>query len=167
MLQRVRHRLFGLPRFLYALLAVVALLGFGALHSETRLTLYGFGSSFIVSSKPRFGPPWTRLEELEAGTWVPRQHPVDLATEWRGAYATLESVWDPLEGESSVTDADALEDAKAARARAVASWEWLGTGAVQAPVDWQELAVRLLRSTGGLILVGGEYYFCTSFDHLL
>ena len=51
------------------------------------------------------------------GMWVSRQYPVDLTTEWWGAYATLDASWDPREGESLVMDAETLEGVKSVRAR--------------------------------------------------
>lgn len=143
-------------RTLVLLLAAVLIpLSFIAFHPDTRAKVVAFGSSWSISSSQ---PEWVLIEDMEEGAWIPTQHPVNISSLFHGVYQTVDNLWETLEGEATPEDDDAKSAAKRARAEAIASWEWTGRGAVP-PVDWEELAVRALRSTGGLIILGGEPRF--------
>lgn len=146
-----------LPKLFFGLLGLFLCLGFFTLHEDTRSALWELGASFVLAPTVDLSPdgPLT-LDVLENGQWIPRHSPLNLTEEWRGAYATVDALWDPMEGEGGYSDEGLVEVAKIVRASAIASWEWQGEGAVPGRVDWESLAVRLLQSTGGLILVGGN-----------
>lgn len=101
--------------------------------------------------------PWCSPEECSTGRWEPRQPPFKSMDEFRKAYANRQDhVWkgcrappDPLKNSTSQEKVD--ED----RLMQVMSWTW--TPYIGKMKEWnaEEFVIRLLKSPGGLILIGG------------
>ncbi|KAH7102507.1 hypothetical protein BKA62DRAFT_699743 [Auriculariales sp. MPI-PUGE-AT-0066] len=96
----------------------------------------------------------------EPGAWQPRVPPYtqqDLAQSWNAEYELTERL------PESVHTANDNEWAAASHARAVtlANWEWvpeLNATLDERKWDWRAWTVRLLRSSGGLVIVGDSLH---------
>lgn len=114
--------------------------------------------NIISASTTTLLEPEPPLLDLEDGQWVPRASQLDLTSLYRGRYSSVDALpegWpcgDPCEGEI-------LEKAKQERAKQIAGWTWEGPGAITEELDGTKIVKELMRSTGGLVLVGGKAIF--------
>jgi len=117
------------------------------------------------ASGPVFAPPiiptpvlpQVTFEDLENGRWRPRNPPYtsqDLLSLWRGEYSSVQNLPPLPEGQSRSPEEEAAQ--KADRALAIANWVWEGVGTAE-EWSWQEWVKLLMRSNGGLIIVGGMH----------
>lgn len=154
---------------LAALLALFLLLLLVSLHSDLRLRLHDLrpaanphatgadsDANALADLQLAQRPKAPTLDDLEAGHWVRKAERPDLSREWRGAYVHTEGLPPPLDGETVAHTWEEIDLAKRARAVELASWEWVGEGAITEKVGWEEIAVRALRSSGGIMLIGGS-----------
>jgi hypothetical protein len=98
--------------------------------------------------------PEPLLDDLEKGRWIPRRKPLDLTSAYGGRYASVDEVtfeW-PCKG---ICVGKELQEAKEERARRIAGYVWEGAGAVNESLDGTTILKWLLKSTGGLVIVGG------------
>jgi hypothetical protein len=101
--------------------------------------------------------PWCSPEECSSGRWLPRQPPFRSMVEFREAYANRrDHVWKgcrapPNATRSSSDSANVDED----RLMNVMSWTWTPYIGKMKQWDAEEFVIRLLKSPGGLILIGG------------
>jgi len=109
--------------------------------------------------------PQVTFEDLENGRWRPRNPPYtsqDLLSLWRGEYSSVQNLPPIPEGQSRSPEEEAAQ--KADRALAIANWVWEGVGTAE-EWSWQEWVKLLLRSNGGLIIIGDSIQL-QLFDYL-
>lgn len=118
--------------------------------SQNALPLVGHGGlAAVTPAKPR------PTEEREPGVWQARVPPVsqdDLRTKYNAWYEVTERLPD-----TSTAQTDEEREAESrVRAAALASWTWVPqfNATLTHDWDWRTWAVRALRSTGGVIVVG-------------
>ena len=101
--------------------------------------------------------PWCSPEECSSGRWEPRQPPFRSMDEFRQAYANRQDhVWKGCRAPPSATT-NASDSAKVDEDRLmnVMSWTWTPYIGKMKPWDAEDFMIRLLKSPGGLILIGG------------
>jgi hypothetical protein len=116
------------------------------------------GDTSADNSTGRFSP-WCAPEECSNGRWEPRKPPFKSMDEFREAYANRQDhIWKgcrapPDPSRSSSNQAKVDED----RLMQVMSWTW--TPYIGKMKEWnaEEFVIRLLKSPGGLILIGGMW----------
>ncbi|KZW03183.1 hypothetical protein EXIGLDRAFT_725644 [Exidia glandulosa HHB12029] len=105
-------------------------------------------------------------EEREHGLWRARVPPVT-QDELRNAYNAWYETTERLPESSTAHTDEEREAASRARAAALASWDWVPqiNATLAQDWDWRTWAVRALRSTGGVIVVGDSIHL-QLFHHL-
>ncbi|KAG6811493.1 hypothetical protein H0H92_007141 [Tricholoma furcatifolium] len=101
---------------------------------------------------------WCRPDECASGRWVPRDPPFTDIEEFRQAYANrLDVLW---KGCAAIPDPDMPKDSTMRhstdedRLMQVMNWTWAPHVGELKPWDPEDFMVRLLKSPGGLILIG-------------
>lgn len=156
-----------MPNVSVRLATTVIFLGFSSLFlysiswSEPQITR----SPGPISEVPSFENltrknPWCQPHECSAGRWEPRQPAFSSLDDFRAAYANrLDRVWkgcraipDPTGKSRDSADQSKVDED---RLMQVMSWTWTPYAGKLRPWDPEEFIVRLLKSPGGLILIGG------------
>ena len=103
--------------------------------------------------------PWCSPEECSRGRWEPRQPPFKSMDEFREAYANrLDRVWKGCRAPPDMSNNSSNpEKVDEDRLMQIMSWTW--TPYIGKMKEWnaEEFVIRLLKSPGGLILIGGMY----------
>ncbi|KAG5640650.1 hypothetical protein DXG03_007659, partial [Asterophora parasitica] len=101
---------------------------------------------------------WCRPEECAAGQWRPREPPFTSIDDFRAAYANrLDRLW---KGCSAIPDptgkrpSDSQSKVDEERLMQVMNWTWTPYTGELRRWDPEDFMVRLLKSPGGLILIG-------------
>ncbi|KAF8987563.1 hypothetical protein BDQ17DRAFT_1374939 [Cyathus striatus] len=106
--------------------------------------------------EPKLKPQWCKQEECLSGSWTPRSPSYQTLADLQKAYMNpQEPVWSGCRvPDKDLTDLERSEK-MAQRLLDVMNWEWLpDNGKKMRVVNVEELVVRLLRSAGGIILIG-------------
>jgi len=106
-------------------------------------------------STGRFAP-WCSPEECSSGRWEPRQPPFTSMDEFRLAYANrLDNVWKGCRAPpDSSNNSSSPEKVDEDRLMQVMSWTWTPYIGKMKKWDAEDFVIRLLKSPGGLILIG-------------
>jgi hypothetical protein len=102
--------------------------------------------------------PWCKPDECASGRWEPRQPPFTTIEQFQGAYANrIHQLWKGCHAIPSTKPRtpEELDKANEDRLMKVMNWTWTPNVGNMKPWDADEFVIRLLRSPGGLILVGG------------
>ncbi|EJD38178.1 hypothetical protein AURDEDRAFT_172812 [Auricularia subglabra TFB-10046 SS5] len=113
--------------------------------------------------RPQRPPP---SDEREHGLWRPRMPPwtqEDMRRLYNGFYQFTER----LPEASTAQTEEEREKEERARAVALANWQWVPglNASLERDWDWRKWAVRSLRSTGGVVVVGDSIHL-QLFHHL-
>jgi len=117
-------------------------------------------SSHSNSSDTSTSPRWPQAEECSVGTWQPRQPAFISIEDFRTVYSLPNSsIWKVCEPNPNLalqpwTEAD-RQQAGERRLMDVMSWTWVPDAGKMKDWDAEEFVVRLLKSPGGLIFIGG------------
>ncbi|KAG6869090.1 hypothetical protein C0993_003410 [Termitomyces sp. T159_Od127] len=106
---------------------------------------------------------WCQPDECASGRWEPRKPPFTSLEQFQKAYANrLDVLWkgcsaipDPNLGPKKVSTKGSVDEI---RLMQVMNWTWTPYVGELRKWDAEEFMVRLLKSPGGLILIGGEWY---------
>jgi hypothetical protein len=126
-------------------LALCSLLYFVPWAPGAHTTVRWLSTQIIVEPT---GPP-PPLVALEDGHWARRAHASKLLDTYRVAAAV------PPDACHDPCSQSRMDELKRERAAEIAAWEWRGEGAIQAELDGKRVLAESLRSTGGIIIVGG------------
>ena len=101
--------------------------------------------------------PWCSPEECSSGRWLPRQPPFRSMDDFRQAYANRQDhVWKgcraPPNATRTSSDSEKVDEERLLN---VMSWTWTPYIGKMKQWDANEFVIRLLKSPGGLILIGG------------
>ncbi|KAF5379998.1 hypothetical protein D9615_006258 [Tricholomella constricta] len=139
--------LFG---FLYILTSSVPWIGKPVHNSR-----YG---DFENATKSKPGNNWCLPEECAAGRWEPRQPPFTSLKDFQAAYANrLDRLWKgcrAIPDPTSKTPPSSQDKVNEERLMQVMNWTWTPYTGELRRWDPEEFMVRLLKSPGGLILIG-------------
>lgn len=103
--------------------------------------------------------PWCKPDECSTGRWMPRDPPFTTIGQFQAAYANrLDRLW---KGCHAIPTAkprtpEELDKANEDRLMKVMNWTWTPYAGQMRPWDADEFMIRLMRSPGGLILIGGK-----------
>lgn len=102
--------------------------------------------------------PWCQPDECASGRWMPREPPFTTIEQFQAAYANrLDRLWKGCHAIPSSTPRtpEELDKAGEDRLMKVMNWTWTPYTGKMRPWDADEFMIRLMRSPGGLILIGG------------
>ena len=103
--------------------------------------------------------PWCSPEECSTGRWEPRQPPFRSIDDFREAYANrLDHVWKGCRAPIDASNNSSREKADEDRLMQVMSWTWAPYVGKMKEWNAEEFVIRLLKSPGGLILIGGAHF---------
>ncbi|RDB27159.1 hypothetical protein Hypma_004567 [Hypsizygus marmoreus] len=116
----------------------------------------GFDNDNInISSSAKASAPWCTPEECASGRWEPRKPAFTSLEQFRAAYANrLDHVWKGCRAPIFPGDERSQGKVDEERLMDVMGWTWTPYVGGLRKWDADEFMIRLLRSPGGLILIG-------------
>jgi hypothetical protein len=102
---------------------------------------------------------WCQGDQCTTGSWKPRQPPFQTLKELKDSYMNHDSDWfwtcEPAPGLPTRTEREKSE-AGVKRQLDAANWVWEPDVGKMKSWDAEEFVIRMLRSPGGMIFIGGE-----------
>jgi hypothetical protein len=114
----------------------------------------------LLRQTPFGASPWCKGDECTTGSWQPRKPPFTSLNDLKPVYMLPNPDWfwtcDPAplpNGESRTEEEASIAGVK--RQVDAANWVWAPDVGKMKDWDAEEFVIRMLRSPGGLILIGG------------
>lgn len=103
---------------------------------------------------------WCQPDECGVGRWAVRDPPLLTLEDFRAAYANRQdTVWKGCKVAAGPFDPPRTEEEQKlldeTRLMQVSNWDWIPSRGELVPWDAEEFVVRMLRSPGGMLIIGG------------
>ena len=107
-------------------------------------------SAVLAPSVPSSNSPWCQFGECGVGKWVPRVPAVETLV-----FGDPPSCRRPFDMHGDVIPEEIRPQIEIQRSLDIINWDWVPSRGKLMDLDMMELAVRLMQSPGGLIMIGG------------